>query len=252
MATTTIALADHILNFTQALDQAELLARQALPPVLHERLSAAYALVKGGQALQLNDGSWEVASTSTPGAKYHINGATCPCKDAHYRAHNGLCRHTLSTLLARKAMQLMRQTPAPTPDHEPLPEDGWPPEEERAPAPEAPAEPVQGIDPKFIVWISGKPFVKFTGLLVMAHDQGLVSLTAAWTHNDSDLSLAHAVAVFADGRRFEECGDSAVSNVAKRVAPHWRRMSLTRAKARCLRDALGCQLVAVEELGEGA
>jgi hypothetical protein len=52
--------------------------------------------------------------------------------------------------------------------------------------------------------IQNKPFVKFAGLLQLAHDRGLVSLTVDWTSNDADLSLAHAVATFQDGRRFEE------------------------------------------------
>jgi len=34
------------------------------------------------------------------------------------------------------------------------------------------------------------------------------------------------------------------------VAGHFRRVALTRAKARVLRDALGIDLVAVEELAE--
>ena len=97
--------------------------------------------------------------------------------------------------------------------------------------------------------IQGRAFVKFAGLLQLAHEKGLQSLTASWTHNDAGLSLAHAVAVFPFGR-FEECGDATPDNVTKKVAPHFRRVALTRAKSRALRDALGVDLVAVEELGE--
>ena len=39
-------------------------------------------------------------------------------------------------------------------------------------------------------------------------------------------------------------------NVTKKVAPHFRRVALTRALARRLRQALGVDLVAVEELAE--
>jgi hypothetical protein len=92
--------------------------------------------------------------------------------------------------------------------------------------------------------------VKFAGLLQMAHERGLVALTADWTFNDAELSLTHAIATFQDGRRFEESADSTPANVGKKVAVHWRRMSLTRAKSRCLRDALGVDLVAVEELAD--
>ena len=40
----------------------------------------------------------------------------------------------------------------------------------------------------------------------MAHERGLVALTADWTSHDGELSLAHAVARFSDGRVFEESG----------------------------------------------
>jgi hypothetical protein len=118
------------------------------------------------------------------------------------------------------------------------------------PQPEAPVEPTLTIPPQYVVTIQGKPFVKFAGLLQLAHEQGLVSLTATWTFNSDELSLAHAVATFSDGRRFEESGDAAPSSVSKKVAMHFRRVALTRAKARVLRDALGLDMVAVEELAE--
>ena len=116
--------------------------------------------------------------------------------------------------------------------------------------PEAPAEASQGIPPQHIVMIQGKAFVRFAGLLKMAHERGLTSLTASWTRNDEELSLAHAVATFQDGRRFEESGDASPGNVTRMVAVHFRRVALTRAKARVLRDALGVDLVAVEELAD--
>jgi hypothetical protein len=121
--------------------------------------------------------------------------------------------------------------------------------QEDVPAAE-PQEPVQGIDPKFIVWISQRPFVRHAGLLKRAHECGLQSLTVAWTYNDAELSLAHAVAVFEDGRRFEENSDASPQSVGKKVALHWRRCACTRASARALRLALGVDLVAVEELAD--
>jgi hypothetical protein len=59
-----------------------------------------------------------------------------------------------------------------------------------------------------------------------------------------------AVAVFPFGR-FEASGDATPDNVTRKMAPHFRRVALTRAKARVLRDdALGVDLVAVEELSD--
>jgi hypothetical protein len=225
------------MTFREALDQAELLARQKLPESLHERVSCATALVRKGAVMQLDDGAWEVESASVAGKVYSINGQGCPCPDAHFRAPQGLCKHKLGTLLARKALALMG-TEADQEEPEPAPH------EERA------TEPLHGIDPKFIVTISGRPFIRHAGLLKRAHELGLQSLTVNWTHNSEDLSLAHAVATFADGRRFEESADSTPMNVGKKVALHWRRLALTRASARALRLALGCDLVAVEELAD--
>src|SRR5215831_4540284 len=100
MSTITYELEPSKLTFRDALDQAELLARQNLPEVLHERLSCAVALVKGGQVLQMDDGhTWEVESASVPGKIYSINGTGCPCEDARFRAPQGLCKHKLATLL---------------------------------------------------------------------------------------------------------------------------------------------------------
>lgn len=45
-------------------------------------------------------------------------------------------------------------------------------------------------------------------------------------------------------------GDATPANVTRKVAPHFRRVALTRAKARVLRDALGVDLAAVEELSD--
>ena len=108
------------------------------------------------------------------------------------------------------------------------------------------------IPREFTVNIKGKTHVLYTGLVIAARHDGLVSLSADWTYNDAELSLAHAVATFADGRRYEESGDASPSNVTKAISVHFRRVALTRAKARCLRDALGISECSVEELGDAS
>jgi hypothetical protein len=103
---------------------------------------------------------------------------------------------------------------------------------------------------EFIEMIKGKRHIKFEGLVIAAQEDGLMSLVTEWIFNDAELSLAHAVAIFDDGRRFEDCGDATPSNVTPMVKPHFRRVALTRASARALRTALGIGDAAVEELAD--
>jgi len=114
-------------------------------------------------------------------------------------------------------------------------------------APQAP-EPVQGIDPRWIQMIHGKPFVVYAGLLHMAREAGLARLEAQFISVTPDMALASATATFADGRVFREAADATPGNVGAQIRPHFPRMALTRAKARALRDALGLELCSVEEL----
>ena len=105
------------------------------------------------------------------------------------------------------------------------------------------------VAPEHIVELHGKRFITFAGLLALAHARGLQSLTADWTYNDAGLSLAQAVAVFPHGT-YTECGDATPDNVTEKVSPHFRRVALTRAKARALHDALNIDMVSLEELAE--
>lgn len=93
-------------------------------------------------------------------------------------------------------------------------------------------------------------FIRFPGLLALAHDAGLVSLKTEWTYNDTDVSLATATVVLKNGVMVTDCADSTPENVPAMVKPHWRRMSLTRAAGRALTRALNIPQVMLEELGE--
>jgi hypothetical protein len=228
--------------FREALARLAAKAKAALPES-NGRVEKAEALVLNHDiAYDAASGTALVGSGTEAQATYRVRGKVCECPD-YDRAPNHLCKHVLGVMFLIRLEQELGMAPQAAPDPEPAP----------VPAPElgpAATEPVQGIDPKFIVWIANRPFVRHAGLLKRAHECGLQSLTVNWTYNDAELSLAHAVAIFADGRRFEESGDSAPGNVGKKVALHWRRIALTRASARALRLSLGCELVAVEELAE--
>jgi hypothetical protein len=142
-------------------------------------------------------------------------------------------------LWKRVQQRLTPATPAPS---------TWP---ERAKAhpvltpstPTAPAIPAQ-----FLVELHGRQFVQYAGLLAMAHDKGLQSLSAHFISVTPELALAEATAEFSDGKTFSECADATPGNVGAKVKAHFARMALTRAKARALRDALNISMAAVEEL----
>jgi hypothetical protein len=146
-----------------------------------------------------------------------------------------------------------------TPQEDRMADDQYIPEPEEEHVSTAVLEPPMATPPadvkiprEFTVTIKGKMHVLYTGLVVAARANGLVTLSADWTYNDAELSLAHAVCTFADGRRYEESGDASPANVSKGISLHFRRVALTRAKARCLRDALGISECSVEEMAEDA
>jgi hypothetical protein len=221
----------HHTLFADAVTQVSALAQVKLPESLHGRVQRATALVLNGAVWMEEDGCTTQVLSHKGQTWYAVNGH-CVCPDAP-RAESGLCKHRLARAIYRRAGEVMLE----------------PPPQVSTTIADASATP-QGIPAQHIVMIQGKPFVKFAGLLQMAHERGLVALTAQWTYNDAELSLAHAVATFQDGRRFEESGDASPANVTKKIAGHFRRVALTRAKARVLRDALGVDLVAVEELAD--
>ena len=241
---TNVAETNGTVNFDQTLTtDTRAIWRQAVTavaerakatlPECNGRVDKAMALVLAGDVDLLGDGTARVASQSNGQTIYHIVNGHCDCRD-YEKAPDQWCKHRLAHAIAKRAYPLAKAQLA-------------------AASPPAAAESVtssQSIPPQHVVMIQGKPFVKFAGLLQMAHERGLVSLTADWTANESALALAHAVARFSDGRVFEESGDATPENTNRKVAPHFRRVALTRAKARVLRDALGVDLVAVEELSD--
>jgi len=112
-----------------------------------------------------------------------------------------------------------------------------------------PASDLPSILLPYIVHLHGRPFVQCSGLLLYAQQQGLISLQVSLVSVTSELALAKAVAIFKDGRRYQEAADATPGNVGQAVRQHYLRIALTRAKARVLRDALGVTAVALEELG---
>lgn len=226
-------------------------AYSKLPATLKERITRATALAMQRQAIRyVGEGVWMVhGSTGT----HQVDAKLCTCEDfTRAQAPEGYCKHRLGVMMVRRVLKMHPEDLEHTP--ETVLGDSEEASELTAPEDEETTElhtrtGVVRVPRSQVEYLKGnkQPFIKFTGLLMLAHERGLISLDADWTLNEEKLSLARAVAVFPDNKVFKECGDSTPSN-AQRVGEHWRRMSLTRAKARCLRDALGISAVAVEEM----
>jgi hypothetical protein len=194
-------------------------AMEVAHPEKTDALRRAHAAIVEGYVIDLGNGNGTVLS-GHGGHAYTTNGV-CECTAASFGKS---CRHLQAWRLYQHVQkQLDAQAPEATPAALPT------------------------IKAEWLTEVHGVKCMKYAGLLALAMERGLVSLEARWTYNDEGLSLAEAVATFQDGRRFVECGDSTPQS-GKRVGEHWRRLSLTRAKARGLRDALNIGMVAVEEL----
>jgi hypothetical protein len=206
-------------------------ARTALPEA-NGRVDRARELVLSGAVTPTAESAvFRVRSQSEAGTTYTVNG-TCNCPDDQKERP---CKHRIGVWIWRRARKIVDQQRAGTAE---------PPPEPTPPA----AHTTQRISPQFLVELHGKQFITFGGLLALAHERGLVNLSANFISVNGDLALAEATAEFADGKIFMECADATPSNVNPKVRQHFPRMALTRAKARALRDALNISMVAVEEL----
>ena len=221
------------------------------------RITAAVKLALAGDVDLLPDGGAMVASRTKAGTEYFVVNGTCECPD-YQRAPANFCAHRLAYGLVVRANELVAQMapvepvchavcdPATSESHTPassIPASSTP--ESHTPLAEVLPP---GIDPRFLTYLHGKPFIKYVGLLALAHARGLVSLKARFISVTPELALAEAEATFADGQTFSECADSTPQNVPAHIRPHFARMSLTRAKARALRDALNIGITALEEI----
>lgn len=110
---------------------------------------------------------------------------------------------------------------------------------------------------EFLVERQGKTFCLYSGLLDLAHQQGLRSIQTNLVQVPSETNKGVAIVTATvtmerDGvlRVFTGIGDAAEVNVAPAMRTCLIRMAETRAKARALRDAVNIGVAAFEELGE--
>ncbi|MEW6049528.1 MAG: hypothetical protein AB1644_00455 [Candidatus Zixiibacteriota bacterium] len=98
-----------------------------------------------------------------------------------------------------------------------------------------------------------KEVVTYAGLLNRAHQEGLKSIRTRLVQRPSaenEMTAISLAEVVTDKGVFRDYGDANPTNVTARIAPHIIRMSVTRAKARALRDAINVGVMSLEELGQ--
>jgi hypothetical protein len=224
-------------QFMQVLNEIKDKARFALQDRSGRVDRAATIILSGG--VSHDEHGWHVDSQSRDGVIYNPN-PTCGCEDATYNVHDGFCQHRLAVAMYRRTIEAMAKM-LPPDDPEPV----LPPE---TVTPQYTLDPE--ILPEWLVLVHGKTFIRYKGLLALAHKRGLKAIKATVVMVTDTFALATAEVVFKGGRAFTECADATPENVHFQVRPHFPRIALTRAKARALRDALNIGLVAIEELGQ--
>src|SRR5262249_10567043 len=153
----------------------------------------AVQLLRAGEVQWLPDGSVQIQGPEQEDAVYGLQD-TCPCPE-NAQTPRGWCVHRLAGAMAKRASALV-QTRLETLSAPLQPEPPTVPEGEDGEALGRATIPLQ-----YIQRIHGKPFVRYAGLLAMAHERGLQKLEATFVSVTDALAVAQATATFQDGRR---------------------------------------------------
>jgi len=110
------------------------------------------------------------------------------------------------------------------------------------------------LDERWITKIEGKEFVKYPGLLDLAHQHGLssieVDIVQMPTKENENFAVCRATVMSKIGETFIDVGDASPSNTSSKVSRHLLRMASTRAIARALRSYTNVGMTALEELAD--
>src|SRR5262249_28874835 len=101
------------------------------------------------------------------------------------------------------------------------------------------------VPAEHLVDLNGNKYPKYAGVLLVAHEDGLSSLTTSICQTPGQgndfVAIVEATAVMGkgdDAKIFTDCGDASPRNCTSKVATALLRMASTRAKGRALRDAI--------------
>ena len=112
------------------------------------------------------------------------------------------------------------------------------------------------LDPRWIISIEGREFVKYPGLLDLGHQKGLDSIKVEPLQlpspENSYFAVCKAVVMSKKGETFTDIGDACPENCSKLVSRHLLRMASTRSIARALRSFTNIGMTCLEELDDSA
>lgn len=110
------------------------------------------------------------------------------------------------------------------------------------------------LDERFICTIDGKDFVKYPGLLDLAHQKGIsrleVTILQLPTAENGNCAICKAEVKSTKDEVFSDIGDASPNNCSSKVAKHFLRLASTRAIARALRSFTNIGMTCFEELGD--
>jgi hypothetical protein len=113
---------------------------------------------------------------------------------------------------------------------------------------------VPRLDERWITKIEGKEFVKYPGLLDLAHQHGLssieVDIVQMPTNDNGNFAVCRATVMSKIGETYTDIGDANPANCSSKVAKHLLRMASTRSIARALRSYTNVGMTALEELAD--
>ncbi len=169
-------------------------AKTTLPDCVG-RVDRAVQMVLNHDVELLEDGQAKVASQSNGEVVYHLVNGACTFK-YYPKVPSNWCKHRIAAGLYKRATALIQRklaqsNGASNGTHngqvaaapEPVPVQAEAPTVPHADVPvpvqpAAPQETPQAVPQQHVVFIQGKAFVRFVGLLQMAHERGLQELKA--------------------------------------------------------------------------
>jgi hypothetical protein len=131
-------------------------------PDLAGRIDKARCIVLDGR-VKPNGNHAHVGSETDAETIYAVTRDGCDCVDAENKAPRHMCKHRIAWQIYRCAYGAVYRSAAAQTEPAPVSE---------------PDDAALRIPPQFITYLHGKAFVQFGGLLAMAHEHGLQSLTA--------------------------------------------------------------------------